>query len=98
MKSVTKPYRKDMRGNSFATTIKLADNEEDLGANGNAPRKQGSDEKCNPTVCVSCSCEHSLAECPQLYKKRHWEKINFLMEKGICFACLCTGHRSKNCA
>ncbi len=97
LKSVTRPHRKDVKGNSFATTIKPADNEDELGANGNIPRKQGLNEKFNPTVCVCCSREYSLEECPQLNKKRHWEKINFLMEKGICFACLCTGHMSNNC-
>lgn len=97
LKSVTKPYSKDVRGNSFATTIRLADNVDELGADGHVPRKQGTTEKRNPTVCACCSREHSLQERPQLARKKHREKINFLKEKGICFACLCTGHMSKNC-
>ncbi len=98
LRNTTKPlHRKDVKGSSFATTIKLAENVDETGANGNAPRKQGMTERRNPTVCMCCSHEHSLEECPQLNRKKHREKINFLKEKGVCFACLCIGHMSKDC-
>lgn len=45
-------------------------------------------------MCVCCSQVHSLEECPKLEKKRHRDKI---VKKGICFGCLCIGHRSKDC-
>lgn len=47
--------------------------------------------------CLFCSGEHPLANCSWFKKKRHTDKIAFLKERGICFACLVSGHMSKDC-
>lgn len=49
-------------------------------------------------LCLFCSGEHILGTCSWFKRKRHTEKISFLKERGICFACLVSGHMSKDCA
>lgn len=41
--------------------------------------------------------EDTLELCFQLEKMAHTEKIAFLKENGVCFACLCKGHICKDC-
>ncbi|XP_073713144.1 uncharacterized protein [Misgurnus anguillicaudatus] len=47
--------------------------------------------------CLFCSGVHLLGSCSWFKRKRHTDKISFLKERGICFACLVTGHISKDC-
>lgn len=53
--------------------------------------------KAEEAGCLCCVCNHSLENCQHLKGKKHREKISFLWEKRVCFACLCTGHISRNC-
>ncbi|XP_031438690.2 uncharacterized protein LOC116224090 [Clupea harengus] len=47
--------------------------------------------------CLCCDGAHSLEHCSDFKKKTHREKLNLLQEKALCFGCLRTGHRSKDC-
>ena len=47
--------------------------------------------------CLFCSGEHAFSSSSWFKKKHHTDKISFLKERGICFACLVTGHMSKDC-
>ena len=47
--------------------------------------------------CLCCSYSHTLEECKLFNGKGHKEKIQLLREKGVCFACLCDGHMSREC-
>jgi len=48
--------------------------------------------------CLFCNkIDHTLERCPQMKKKKHREKIDFLKEKGVCFGCLKRGHLSRDC-
>lgn len=83
--------RERMKGNTFATTV----------ANIDAPSGVVSSTsytgKADKADCICCSNNHSLEECDQFNSKKHKEKICFLRENGVCFACLCIGHMSKDC-
>lgn len=80
-----------MKGNNFAITVAHMDSvlgSESLKSDsGNAVKDD----------CLCCSNKHSLEECDQFSSKKHKDKIDFLKVKGVCFACLCTGHMSKDC-
>ena len=47
--------------------------------------------------CLHCKGDHSLNCCPQLKRKNHEQKLEFLKRKGVCFGCLEVGHMSKGC-
>ncbi|XP_051793566.1 uncharacterized protein LOC127530551 [Acanthochromis polyacanthus] len=84
------------KGNSFATaaaTIEAPAFEESRKSD--QVQQQGVSPKQN-SVCVCCGQGQPLQQCPRLSKKTYRDKINFLKEKGVCFGCLCTGHRSKD--
>ncbi|XP_037620552.1 uncharacterized protein LOC119485230 [Sebastes umbrosus] len=53
--------------------------------------------KAENAECLCCACSHSLDECKQFKGKMHKDKIHFLREKGVCFACLGDGHMSRDC-
>lgn len=53
--------------------------------------------KSEKAACLCCTHTHSLEECKQFKGKKHKEKILFLRERGVCFACLCVGHMSRDC-
>lgn len=80
-----------MKGNNFATTVANIDS---LSGVGSSKSDLG---KADKKYCLCCSNNHSLKECDRFNLKKHTEKIGFLRKKGVCFACLCTGHMSKYC-
>lgn len=95
MKPQSKPK---FRGDSFATTITNIDNttlEENIKSK--QVQQQSTPSAKTTSICLCCSQNHTLEQCPQLEKRTHKNKINFLKEKGVCFGCLCTGHLSKDC-
>lgn len=47
--------------------------------------------------CLHCKGAHNLVSCPQLKKKTHEQKLEFLRNKGVCFGCFEVGHMSKGC-
>ncbi|KAK0147803.1 hypothetical protein N1851_012494 [Merluccius polli] len=47
--------------------------------------------------CLYCDRRHPVEECKQFNSKKHKEKILFLRQKGVCFACLCVGHITRDC-
>ena len=47
--------------------------------------------------CLHCKEDHHLSSCPQLRKKNHEEKLEFLRKNGVCFGCFEVGHMSKGC-
>ena len=49
------------------------------------------------TVCLFCEGRHQTEACRKLENKTPEEKTEFVKEKGICFACLEFGHRSRFC-
>ena len=71
------------RGSNFATTVTAA--------------KEKGTKESDVKSCLYCEGGHALELCPQLEKRTHNEKFNFLKENGICFGCLCRGHISKSC-
>lgn len=81
------------RGSSFATAVTIVDGAKGFGSSCPVSQKQENLK----VACVCCSQFHRLEECPKLKGKKHRDKIDFLKEKGLCFGCLCSGHRSKDC-
>ncbi|KAK0152604.1 hypothetical protein N1851_005873 [Merluccius polli] len=81
--------RDRVRGNVIATTVTSMD------------VSKADDQTADPgkeeNGCLCCARGHSLEDCKQFKGKRHKDKIQFLREKGICFACLCVGHMSRDC-
>ena len=48
--------------------------------------------------CALCKKEnHDLHTCSIFRKKQPKDRKEFLMKNGLCFGCLCHGHRSKDC-
>lgn len=81
-----------VKGNVFATTVmSLESTEDQLSQTTSGPEM--------PEIVESpcCALSHNLEECKHFQKRKHMEKIDFLLERGICFACLCPGHLSQNC-
>lgn len=84
--SKPQPYSK-AKGSSFATTIATADKRVEP----STKREKDS------AVCLFCGAGHTLDFCRLLQEKPHTEKMSFLKQNGVCFGCLCIGHRSKDC-
>lgn len=78
-------------GNIVATTVTSMDLPEEVKE---STSYQGKEKKAG---CLCCADTHSLEECKPFNGKQHKEKIHFLREKGVCFACLGNGHMSRNC-
>lgn len=84
--------------NSFATHVSIENEfKAEARKNENVQSLVTSGNKANPTSCLYCVRGHALEQCPQLGKKTHREKLDFLKEKGLCFGCLRRGHLSRNC-
>ncbi|KAK3735237.1 hypothetical protein QZH41_008431 [Actinostola sp. cb2023] len=47
--------------------------------------------------CPLCERSHDLEECKEFTKKSLEEKKGFITQKGLCFACYGSNHRSKGC-
>ena len=89
----SKPQMKtQFNRNSFATHVSIANE-----SKADVSQHEMSSTKVNPISCLYCAGGHALEQCPQLERKVHREKLDFLKEKGLCFGCLSTGHLSKNC-
>lgn len=74
-----------MKGNIVATTVTSMT----LSEKGEEPPAQlGRSVKAE---CLCCSHSHTLEECKQFNGKRHKENIQFLRERGVCFACMLMG-------
>ena len=54
-------------------------------------------QKANP-VCQQCEKAHDLDDCQIYLKKNLQARKEFLKDKGLCFACYGTGHRSDGSA
>ena len=48
-------------------------------------------------ACLFCDGKHKTEACQKLEQKPQEEQIKFVREKGLCFACLMPGHRSRFC-
>lgn len=79
------------RGNIVAATVVSMDWPEEA-------RKPTADRgKTEKSGCLCCTQEHSLEECEHFNGRKQKEKLHFLREQGVCFACLCVGHMSRDC-
>ena len=47
--------------------------------------------------CLFCEGKHQLEACKKFENKKPEEKSKYVKEKGLCFACLQHGHRSRFC-
>lgn len=57
-----------------------------------------SDAKPATTSCVYCEkAGHSLQKCRKFISEPIAERLKFVQEKRLCFGCLKSGHRSKDC-
>lgn len=57
-----------------------------------------SDEKDSATGCVFCEENgHSLHKCRRFMEENITERVKFVQEQKLCFGCLKSGHRSKDC-
>lgn len=82
------------RGNSFATTTAPIESTESEREWRNTPQEHDS---LVIRGCVYCTQGHSLEYCQQFKQMRHKDKLSFLKDKDLCFGCLRSGHRSRNC-
>lgn len=80
------------KGSSFATNVTAVKEGVTAQHSGNKTKFFSSH---NCLFCLQSS--HSMDQCSQFKAKIHWDKINFIKEKGICFGCLKVGHTSKDC-
>lgn len=92
------PSMPRFKGDSFATTvttmeIPTVENSRSV----KYVQRQSGNSVNNTSVCICCSRDHTLEQCPRLQEKTHREKITFVRDKGICFGCLLIGHMSKFC-
>ena len=55
------------------------------------------DKSQRPLKCFYCNEAHHLNECSAIMKKPEQDRKDFIMKKGLCFGCLRSGHRSKDC-
>lgn len=78
------------KGSSFATTVATLD----IRVEASTKREKAS---AVVKVCLFCGAGHALDLCRLLERKSHSEKMSFLKQNGVCFGCLCIGHRSKDC-
>jgi len=94
MKNVTRsksqPWNK-VTGNIVATTVTSRNLSEGVKEPILPPGKE------KKVGCLCCARSHLLEECKQFSERKQKEKIQFLREKGVCFACLGHGHMSKDC-
>ncbi|KAK0134384.1 hypothetical protein N1851_030041 [Merluccius polli] len=57
-----------------------------------------SDERVVSSCCDFCEkTGHSLHKCRKCMDKTISERVKFVQEKNLCFGCLMSGHRSKEC-
>ncbi|KAJ8404442.1 hypothetical protein AAFF_G00337090 [Aldrovandia affinis] len=57
-----------------------------------------SDEKAVSTSCVFCEkAGHSLHKCRKFMNETILERVKFVQQTKLCFGCLKSGHRSKDC-
>lgn len=76
---------------SFATTVNTV-------GSSTGTKGRTLDDITPTEACLFCEVVgHTLDACPLLKRRSHREKIAFLKENGVCFACLCIGHISKDC-
>lgn len=87
--SKSQPYSKT-KGRSFATTITTLDKRVE-------PSVKREKASGVVKVCLFCGAGHALVQCHLLERKMYSEKMSFLKQNGVCFGCLCNGHRSKDC-
>lgn len=85
----SQPYSK-AKGSSFATTVAMVDKRV-------VPSMKRGKASAVVKVCLFCGAGHTLDRCCLLENRTHSEKLSFLKENGVCFGCLCIGHRSKDC-
>ncbi|KAK0144647.1 hypothetical protein N1851_016989 [Merluccius polli] len=81
--------RNKMKGNVVATTVTSMEVPEKTKGFASDPGKVERAE------CLCCARGHSLEDCKQFKGKKHKEKVLLLRGKGVCFACLCVGHMSR---
>ncbi len=87
--SKSQPYSKT-KGSSFATTVATVD----IRVEPSMKREKAS---AVIKVCLFCGAGHALDLCRLLERKTHSEKMTFLKQNGVCFGCMCIGHKSKDC-
>ncbi len=95
-KGMTRPTIKPKsgpKGSSFATSVTSVESHSNITTKGRKVDTAAPVKK----VCLCCEGGHILDLCPRLEEWAHSEKIAFLKENGACFACLCVGHKSKDC-
>lgn len=55
------------------------------------------DKVQNQLKCFFCNENHHQDECKTLMKTPENERRDFIMKRGLCFKCLRSGHRYKEC-
>lgn len=83
--------RERTKGNVVATTVASMDSPE------SNLETISTLENMKDRQCLYCERSHALEECKQFQRKSHKEKMTFLKERGVCFACLSFGHLSRHC-
>lgn len=63
----------------------------------NRPERKEDPKKIRKAGCLCCAQGHTLDECRELNAESIRRKFNFCRKKGVCFACLCVGHVSRDC-
>ena len=48
-------------------------------------------------ACIVCQEYHQLNLCPEFKSKSLESQHNYVKEKGLCFGCLKSGHRARDC-
>ena len=61
------------------------------------PTPTRNEQDHRPQDCALCNGKHDLDDCKDFLAKTIADRRLFLLEKGLCYACYQTGHRSRGC-
>lgn len=103
--SRTTELKRPLTKKSFATTIVPVTAKAEHSEESTSERTSGCRESPRETQprmaysrpCIFCKGDHFMESCHQMELQQHKDKVEFLKNNGMCFACLLKGHMSSAC-
>ena len=95
----SRPPMKPLPKGSFATQVDVKPIQRTSEETMTRDKPRANQNTVPDKACLFCNGKHELMTCSQFDSKPHREKIEFVMQNGVCFGCLAkAGHISKDCA